>query len=129
MRHILSILSLAVVLCLALPFAAVASPVAAPTGLSFDPSTLVMTVLVYALTTAAKALGLPDATVPVRAFAALVALLIPVALAWHAGTLASFDWNNTAPGLWTAGQALVNAVVVYLAAGGLHSNVKSVTGK
>lgn len=89
-----------------------------------DPTTIVSTVLVYALTVAAKALGLPDATVPVRAFAALVALLIPVLLAWHAGTLASLDWNTAVPALWLAGQGLLNAVVVYLAAGGLNAHVK-----
>lgn len=97
---------------------------ALPAGLSFDPTLIVTTVLVYALTTAAKALGLPDATAPVRAFAALVALLIPIALAWHGGTLAAYDWNTALPSLWTVGQALVNALVVYLAAGGLNAHVK-----
>jgi hypothetical protein len=94
-----------------------------------DPTALVTAILVYALTAAAKLLGLPDATVPVRAFAALVALLLPLAFAWKSGSLATLDWNNTLPGLYVAGQALVNALVAYLAAGGINSHVKDMVKK
>ena len=95
--------------------------------LTLDPTvnTVLTAIVVYGLTAAAKALGLPDATAPARAFAALLSLAIPVLLAWHSGQLAAVDWNQQLPATMEALKLLAAAGAAYLAATGLHHNVKT----
>lgn len=94
---------------------------------TFDPTTLLTAAIVFALTAAAKAAGLPDATAVARAFAAAVALLIPIIIAWRSGHLAAVDWGANMPALLEAGKILLDAALAYLAATGIHAHAKEVT--
>ena len=95
--------------------------------LTLDPTvnTVITAIVIYGLTAVAKALGLPDATAPARAFAAVLSLLLPILLAWHNAQLAAVDWNQLVPAALEALKILTAALVAYLAATGLHHNVKT----
>ena len=88
-------------------------------------TTAIAATLAYALTGVAKRAGLPDKLV--RPFVGFVALALPIGLAWHGGTLHSFDWNNNLLALYDASWVLITAVTTYFAATGVHESVKDAT--
>lgn len=94
-----------------------------------DTTPLVSAALVYVATAGAKAMGLPDATVPARAFAGAASLLVPILLAWHAGALASVDWGQQGPALAEAGSLLASSLIAYAGSAGIHEHVKDAMTK